>query len=164
MGSGPDSTSGANHAAAVQAHLSDCNGVEQTAAADSDRSTLVEESTPMGYDSDDDILTVSIDEGDLNYVVVTAVSPSPSNLHKTFIYSRKNAQYHVNVAIELLPKLRKRSYTDIQITGGGRIMRDDKNKIIHISGCSYGFGQADHAMTKELVEQTARYSEYHVTW
>ena len=117
-----------------------------------------------GDHGDDLIPTVSIDEGALKYVFITATSPSPLKMPRSFIYSRKNAQHHVNVATYLIPKLRHNGYTDIQIVGGGRIDRDDQQKKIHIFGYSYGFGQADHAAAKTVVDQSVSYQEYIVTW
>lgn len=50
------------------------------------------------------------------------------------------------------------------VSGGGRILRDDESKRIHIFGYSYGFGQADHQLAKDVVQQSASYREYNVTW
>ena len=55
-------------------------------------------------------------------------------------------------------------YSDIRIKGGGRILRDDASKKVHIFGYSYGFGRADHEMAKEVVEKSINYSGYTVTW
>lgn len=168
MANGADNTTSntidLQHASADEEHLSDCNDDSISALAQQVATNLlIDDCTSTRRSGDiDDIPTVSIDEGTLKYVFVTAVSPS--KLLRTFIYSRKSAQYHVNVVIDLLPTLRRRGYTDIQITGGGRMMRDDDRKAIHISGCSYGFGQADHAAAKEIVEQDERYRSYQVTW
>ena len=78
--------------------------------------------------------------------------------------SKRNANYHRNVAKFLLPQLESAGYTNIRIKGGGRILRDDEDKKIHIFGYSYGFGQADHAMAKSVVDQCVNYKEYTVTW
>lgn len=118
--------------------------------------------TRQSVDEEDDIPIVSLDEGACKYVLVTAISLS--NQPRTFVLSRKNYQHHVTVAMDFLPKLRSQSYRDIQIAGGGRILRDDNDMKIHIFGCSYGFGQADHELAKELVEHSVRYRGYQVTW
>jgi phosphohistidine phosphatase len=133
--------------------LSDCkdNNVETPIAGEDDH-------------EDDDIPVVSIDEGAFKYILITATSPPPSKLLRTFVCSREKAQYHVNIVLQLLPKLRSHGYTDILVAGGGRINRDDKLKKIHIFGYSYGFGMADHAAAKEVVEQSVKYREYEVTW
>ena len=113
--------------------------------------------------SDDAIPTVSLDEGAYKYVLITANKPS-SKESRTFIYSKRNANYHRNVAEFLLPQLESAGYTNIRIKGGGRILRDDEDKKIHIFGYSYGFGQADHAVAKSVVDQCVNYKEYTVTW
>ena len=113
--------------------------------------------------NDDAIPTVSLDEGAYKYVLITANKPS-SKESRTFIYSKRNAHYHRNVAEFLLPQLESAGYTNIRIKGGGRILRDDEDKKIHIFGYSYGFGQADHAMAKSVVDQCVNYKEYTVTW
>lgn len=133
--------------------LSDCkdNHVEAPIVGDDDH-------------KDDDIPIVSIDKGAFKYVLITATSPPPSNIPRTFVYSREKAQYHACIVMQLLPKLRSRGYTDILVAGGGRINRDDKLKKIHIFGYSFGFGMADHAAAKEVVEKSMKYKEYEVTW
>ena len=112
----------------------------------------------------DDVAAVSIDEGAYKYVLVTAIAPSPSNLLRTFVYSRRNAKYHVNVAEYIVPQLESRGYRSIRVVGGGRILRNDQDKKIHIFGYSYGFGKADHEVAKEVVEQSVSYKGYQVTW
>ncbi|KAL7550636.1 hypothetical protein ACHAWF_013855 [Thalassiosira exigua] len=109
------------------------------------------------------IPSVSIDDGAYKYVLVTACEPS-SNKTRKFVYSRRNASYHRNVAEQLIPQLEGQGYRDIRITGGGRILRDDEEKKVHIFGYSYGFGRANHALAKDVVQQSANYQGYTVTW
>ena len=128
-----------------------------------------------------DIPAVSIDDGAYKYVLISAVPPSHSypsnwssqyistqhsslNLARLFVYSKRGAKYHVNVAEYLIPQLESSGYTEIQVKGGGRILRDDEDKKIHIFGYSYGFGMADHAKAKEVVERCAKYEGYDITW
>lgn len=113
-----------------------------------------------------DIPAVSIDDGAYKYVLISAVPPShsSSNLARLFVYSKRGAKYHVNVAEYLIPQLESSGYTEIQVKGGGRILRDDEDKKIHIFGYSYGFGMADHAKAKEVVERCAKYEGYDITW
>jgi hypothetical protein len=120
------------------------NGEEESSINDasSSRSTLVDDSTHSGGEDDDDLPTVSIDEGAHKFVLVTAIMPS--KLPRTFLYSKANAPYHVNVVADLLPK--------------------DTEKMIHVSGCSYGFGQADPEVVMQTINQDLRYRSYHVTW
>ena len=110
----------------------------------------------------DAIPAVSLAEGAYKYVLVTAVAPS--NNRRTFVYSKRNASYHRNVAEHLVPKLENAGYSDIRVTGGGRILRDDESKKVHIFGYSYGFGRADHERAKDVVEQSVNYRGYTVTW
>lgn len=148
-------------AASLQARLS------AAAAADA----VSKKHTTAGNKVDDEAIipAVSIDEGAHKYVLVSAMPPSPSsNLERSsprlFVYSKRNAKYHVNVAEYLVPQLEGSGYTDIQIKGGGRIHRYDDERRIHIYGYSYGFGRADHASAMGVVGRCAKYQEYKVTW
>lgn len=111
----------------------------------------------------DNIPSVSLDEGAYKYVLITANTLS-TNLSRTFVYSKRNASYHKDVAQYLLPILEGERYTNIRIKGGGRILRDDTEKKIHIFGYSYGFGAADHSLAKSIVDQCEKYRGYTVTW
>ena len=115
----------------------------------------------------DDIPSVSIDEGAHKYVLIRASTPgssrSPSRV-RTFVYSKQGASYHRDVAEYLVPILQGAGYYDIRITGGGRIHRDSNNKQINIFGYSYGFGKADHELAVEVVEESGLYSGYTINW
>mmetsp|Transcript_14693 Transcript_14693/g.31923 ORF Transcript_14693/g.31923 Transcript_14693/m.31923 type:complete len:160 (+) Transcript_14693:248-727(+) len=139
-------------AANLQARLSEYNNQAQTAAVAPKNSTF----------SDDAIPSVSIDDGAYKYVLITA--NTPSNRARIFVYSKRNASYHRDVAEYLLPQLEGEGYSEILIKGGGRILRDEEEKRIHIFGYSYGFGQADHALAKEIVEKSVNFQGYKVTW
>ena len=134
-------------AANLQAQLSEYN--EQVQAA-----------TAAAEHGDDDIPAVSIDPGAYKYVLITAEKDRP----RIFVYSRRSASYHRNVAEELVPRLKDAGYRDIRVKGGGRILRDDDSRKVHIFGYSYGFGRADHALAKDVVENSVSYSGYTVTW
>ena len=41
---------------------------------------------------------------------------------------------------------------------------DNENKIVEIFGFSYGFGKADHEISKAEVDKDSRYSDYKVMW
>jgi len=111
----------------------------------------------------DNIPSVSLDEGAYKYVLITANTPS-TNQSRTFVYSKRSASYHKDVAQYLLPILEGERYTNIRIKGGGRILRNDDDKKIHIFGYSYGFGAADHSHAKSIVDQCEMYKGYTVTW
>jgi hypothetical protein len=70
---------------------------------------------------DDNIPSVSIDEGAHKYVLIRASAPASSDTPsrvRTFVYSKQGASYHRNVAEYLLPILQNAGYYDIRITGG----------------------------------------------
>jgi len=113
----------------------------------------------------DRIPSVSIDNGAYKYVLITALPPNNShNKPEVFVHSKRGAQYHRNVAEPLIPILKQSGYTDIRIKGGGRILRCDDDNIIKIFGYSYGFGQADHALAKDVVERSGKFVGYTVSW
>ena len=44
--------------------------------------------------------------------------------------------------------------------GGGRILRDDEDKLINIFGFSYGFGRGDHELALEVVQTSGKFDGY----
>lgn len=115
--------------------------------------------------------SVSLDPGAHKYVLVTADPPPGSGSDggdgtktRTFVYSRRTADYHREVAEELVPLLEAGGYRNVRIRGGGRILRDDADRRINIFGYSYGFGRADHSMAKRVVEGSGTFDGYEVTW
>lgn len=106
---------------------------------------------------------VSIDEGAHKYVLITACLPGGDE-RQNFVVSRRGAEYHRNAAEPFIELLERNHYASIRITGGGRIALDNKIKKCSIYGYSYGFGLADHALSKAVVEADSRYSDYDVTW
>ena len=109
------------------------------------------------------IPSVSIDSGAYKYVLITAIPPNSSTT-EVFVHSKRGAHYHRNVAEPLIPILKQSGYTDIRIKGGGRILRCDEDNIIKIFGYSYGFGQADHALAKDVVEKSGKFAGYAISW
>ena len=77
-------------AAKLQARLAEHNNKASASVASS-----ANEAPP------DAIPAVSLAEGAYKYVLVTAVAPS--NNRRTFVYSKRNASYHRNVAEHLVP-------------------------------------------------------------
>ena len=90
---------------------------QQQTTEDTDTSTNNNDATV------NNIPSVSLDEGAYKYVLITANTPS-TNQSRTFVYSKRNASYHKDVAQYLLPILEGERYTNIRIKGGGRILRD----------------------------------------
>jgi len=60
-------------------------------------------------------------------------------------------------------ELEENGYRNINVTGGGRILRDDEEKKISVFGFSYGFGKGDHRLSKKIIEQDERFKDYIVT-
>ena len=109
----------------------------------------------------DKVPNVKIDEGRHKYVLISAVS---SGKLEYFVTSKRGAHYHRNAAEPFVEELDRNGYKDIRIKGGGRIDFDDKSKEIHIYGYSYGFGQADHEISKKVVSSEYRFTNYKITW
>eukprot|EP00980_Cylindrotheca_fusiformis_P001957 scaffold443_cov125-Cylindrotheca_fusiformis.AAC.6 len=106
---------------------------------------------------------VSIDEGKNKYVLVSACLPGGKQ-RENFVVSRRGAQYHRDTAEPFVELLEKNSYSSIRIAGGGRIVLDNQKKTCSIYGHSYGFGLADHALSKAVIEADSRYQDYDITW
>ena len=140
-------------AADIQNRLRALQTIEDTDTSTNNNNAIVNDNIP----------SVSLDEGAYKYVLITANPPS-TNQSRTFVYSKRSANYHKDVAQYLLPILEGERYTNIRIKGGGRILRDDDAKKIHIFGYSYGFGAADHSLAKSIVDQCEKYKGYTVTW
>jgi phosphohistidine phosphatase len=104
--------------------------------------------------------SVEIADGTHKYVLIKG------ELHgdeQYIVTSRNGAHYHRNAAEPMIEKLDSAGYDNIQVTGGGRISCDHKGKEIRIYGFSYGFGLANHAISKSLVEADPRYADYSIS-
>ena len=111
---------------------------------------------------DNVVPNVKIDKGRHKYVLISAVVASSGNL-EYFVTSKRGAQYHRNAAEPFVEELDRNGYKDIRIKGGGRIDFDDNSKKIHIYGYSYGFGQADHEISKQVILSDNRFANYIIT-
>jgi phosphohistidine phosphatase len=109
------------------------------------------------------IPNVSVDEGRHKYVLVSALAPH-ANERQHFVVSKRGAAYHRNAAEPFVDALERSGYRSIDIMGGGRIDLDCTKKSIHVYGYSYGFGLADHALSKSVLLQDPRFRDYDVTW
>jgi phosphohistidine phosphatase len=109
------------------------------------------------------IANVSIDEGRHKYVLISAVTSSAKE-RQHFVVSKRGAAYHRNAAEPFVEALERCGYRSIDIMGGGRIALDSTKKTIHVYGYSYGFGLADHALSKSVLLQDPRFRDYDVTW
>ena len=104
--------------------------------------------------------TVQIDVGCHKYVLLRAQSPVGDDVY--IVTSRRGAHYHRDAAEPVLEQLTRAGYTDLEVTGGGR-MDCQTSKKMRIYGFSYGFGLADHAISREVVLEDERYRDYEVT-
>jgi hypothetical protein len=52
------------------------------------------------------------------------------------------------------------NYTNIFVSGGGRIYLDEDEKVCSIFGKSYGFGMANHEQTLNVINEDNRYKDY----
>ena len=104
---------------------------------------------------------VDIAEGAHKYVLVRAEWDGEE---RYIVTSKKGAEYHRNAAEPMINKLQKSGYTNIEVTGGGRISLDSNTKEIHIYGFSYGFGIADHTISQRTILDDPRYSSFTVTY
>jgi phosphohistidine phosphatase len=105
--------------------------------------------------------SVEIADGVHKYVLIKA---ERNDHEQYFVTSKKGASYHRNAAEPLIDRLQIAGYINIEVTGGGRLSLDNKTKKIHIYGFSYGFGLADHAISKSIILDDPRYSSFDVTY
>lgn len=104
--------------------------------------------------------SVEIAEGAFKYVLIKAALDGEDQF---IVTSKRGAAYHRNAAEPMIAKLEQAGYSDIEVTGGGRILLDEDAKKISIFGFSYGFGPANHAISRQVVMDDARYQDYEVT-
>lgn len=118
--------------------------------------------TKAGIDKnlDPPLPSVEIDEGVNKYVLMKAEFHG-DEYH--IVTSKFGAKYHRNAAEPMIAKLENAGYTDIEVTGGGRIALNSLAKEISIYGFSYGFGLADHSVSREVVLRDQRYRHFKVT-
>jgi phosphohistidine phosphatase len=106
---------------------------------------------------------VEIAEGAHKYVLISAMTPA-GDQRQHFVVSKRGAHYHRNAAEPFVDRLEQSGYKSIDITGGGRIALDSSNQTIAVYGYSYGFGLADHALSKAVILSDPRYKDFEVTW
>lgn len=103
---------------------------------------------------------VKIDEGRHKYVQIRA---SVDGEEQVFVTSRRGAHYHRDAAEPFISALEEAGYHDIDVTGGGRIDLDMQAKRMSIYGYSYGFGLADHELSKSVVLKDPKYKGFDIT-
>jgi phosphohistidine phosphatase len=104
--------------------------------------------------------SVEIAEGAHKYVLIQACLNGDEQY---IVTSKHKAPYHRNAAEPMIEKLEEAGYTDIQVRGGGRLDLDSQAKTIIIFGFSYGFGKADHSISRRVVLASSTYKDFDVT-
>jgi phosphohistidine phosphatase len=104
--------------------------------------------------------SVEIAEGAHKYVLIHACLNGDEQY---IVTSKHKAPYHRNAAEPMVEKLEEAGYTDIQVRGGGRLDLDSQAKTIIIFGFSYGFGKADHSISRRVVLESSTYKDFDVT-
>eukprot|EP00980_Cylindrotheca_fusiformis_P003064 scaffold713_cov131-Cylindrotheca_fusiformis.AAC.22 len=101
--------------------------------------------------------TVQLSPGKNKYILIKAVDDDDDGRVYWFVKSASPTEcggpYHANVAQDTLEWIEAAGFTNIQVTGGGRIDYDDEDKRAHVYGFSYGFGKGDHFHVSKLIEQ-----------
>jgi len=95
--------------------------------------------------------------------VLISAQDSFSGEEHYFVTSKRGAHYHRDAAEAFIAELEEGGFCDIRVTGGGRIRLDRDKKMISIFGYSYGFGLADHSISRKVVLEDARYKDFNVT-
>lgn len=122
---------------------------------------------------------VDLDEGQLNYVLIKAVSPpllppSPSAAEEaggaavptevvTLVrgFTKREYPHHADVLEAAGEALAQAGYTSITCAGGGVLWHTPHLKTLFISGGPCQFGTADHLVTRALLRQHFP-ADYHV--
>lgn len=124
-------------------------------------------SQSSGHSNFKPVSSVVIASGAHKYVLISAQPvQGTKDCEETcyFVTSRCGAHYHRNAAEPMVDRLQESGYTNIRVLGGGRIYLNDDEKKIKIFGYSYGFGRADHVISKKVITSDERYIDYDVTW
>ena len=153
--------------AALKARLEGTDGGAAAVAAAAAATGAAPAPATAGDDADapyNQIPRVEIAPGAHKYVLISAHAPTDPPEKRWFVVSKHGAQYHANAAEPFVDRLEGAGYCDIRVTGGGRINYQPDERIINIFGYSYGFGLADHKLSKKVVEEDGRWVGYAVEW
>eukprot|EP00941_MAST-03F_sp_MAST-3F-sp1_P004010 g4010.t1 len=105
----------------------------------------------------DGIKSVVLTPGLYKYVLIE----SNTNGKKKLFVRHGVGEYHKDVARDLVNLLMERGVS-VNVLGGGRIDFDASAEKCKVFGFSYGFGRADHEVTKALIEKS--FPNLTVTW
>lgn len=109
------------------------------------------------------VQSVQVAEGTHKYVLIRATVPGSKTEEQYFVTSKQGAPYHRDAAEPMIDQLQASGYSTIEVTGGGRIRLNTVGKQMAIYGFSYGFGLADHAISRDVVLEDPRYKDFDVT-
>lgn len=104
--------------------------------------------------------SVHVDEGTHKYVLIKAFLDGEE---QHFVTSKQGAAYHRNAAEPMIVKLEEAGYHDIEVTGGGRISYLSGERSMKIYGFSYGFGRAEHDISRRVVEADPSFQGFTVS-
>jgi phosphohistidine phosphatase len=159
MSSNGDGTGGFTTNAEDQAEVAKLKQRLQERSNDDSKAT----STASAGATTTRVPSVQVAEGTHKYVLIRATAPIGVADEQYFVTSQHGAAYHRDAAEPLIEQLEYEGYDRIDVTGGGRIRFDSAAKTMHIYGFSYGFGLADHAISRRVVLDDPRYKEFDVT-
>jgi 23S rRNA pseudouridine1911/1915/1917 synthase len=121
--------------------------------------SMDDDSSSQGNDDERvDLLprTVQLSPGKNKYILIKVVAKSNNTVY-WFVKSASPGEcggpYHANVAQDLIEWLRSAGFSNIKVTGGGRIDYDADRQQANVYGFSYGFGKGDHAMAADLISK-----------
>jgi len=97
-------------------------------------------------------LTLSAGDGSDSYVIVRGSADCA-------FHADALAKFHIELENQGLSQ-----DIDAECPGGGRVNVNEANKSIQIYGYSQGFGRANHAQSKEIIDGSGQYEGYTVTW
>eukprot|EP00933_Yihiella_yeosuensis_P071700 TRINITY_DN7992_c1_g1_i1.p1 TRINITY_DN7992_c1_g1~~TRINITY_DN7992_c1_g1_i1.p1 ORF type:complete len:236 (-),score=38.63 TRINITY_DN7992_c1_g1_i1:159-866(-) len=103
-----------------------------------------------------------IDEGTFKYVLLSVTSKTGDRRY--LVRGTLGAAYHKDVALPYVRAYLKKGF-EVEILGGGRILRDSERKVIRIYGFSYGFPWvegAGHEISATVCEEV--FPDYKVDW
>lgn len=101
---------------------------------------------------------VQLSPGKHKYVLIKVIADVEEAGAYWFVKSASpkdcGGPYHANVAQDMIEWIDAAGYSNIQVTGGGRIDYDPDRRRAHVYGFSYGFGKGDHARVAKLIEES----------
>ncbi|KAL1454428.1 hypothetical protein WDU94_010686 [Cyamophila willieti] len=114
----------------------------------------------------DSIPSVEIDpQGTYKYILIKLYEKNVKNedgseKFKYLVRGNARGEFHSDIYDTFVATLPET--LDTECVGGGRIKHNPDEKKIHVYGYSQGFGKADHAITKQLLDE--KYTDYTVDW